>query len=113
MIVKYSTNTDTIHASGKPSFEAYRCIADCFHKVPAILHDNLQRHSHKPYDPVPQLYNFSYYIRRPILVLSALCRSTLADAHMTSRTFQTYDHSLGSLKKTVSEAGHFVKLILL
>jgi len=111
--VKYNTNTNTIHASGKPSFEPYRCIADKFHKVPSILHDNLQRESHKPYDHVPQLYKFSYYIRRPILVLSTLCRNILVDAHMISRTFQTYDNSLGSLKVPVSEAGHFVKLILL
>jgi len=62
---------------------------------------------------LPQLYSFGYYICRPILVLSTLCRNTLGYAHMTSCTFQTYDYSLGSLKVPVSEAGHFVKLILL
>jgi len=59
------------------------------------------------------VYNFGYYLRRPIVVISSLCSNTLVYAHMTSRTFHTYDNSLGSLTVPVSHAGHIVKLILL
>ena len=97
----------TIHASGKPYFEAYRRIADYFHKVPR--HFEWQP-SARVSQTLPQLYNFSC---RQILALSSLCRNTLIYAHMTSRTSPTFANSLGPLTLPMSEAGHFVKLILI
>jgi hypothetical protein len=71
---------------------------DYIHKVPVILHENLQRQSHKPNAPPPPTVTYL---------------QLLIYAHTTSRTHQTRNVSLGSLTLPATEAEVFMKLVLL
>jgi hypothetical protein len=74
------------------------------HKVPVILHDNLQRESHKPYGP-PSSVTWLQLLRKQM--------NTGTSTAPTSRNLTTCDISLGSLKLPSTGAGDFVELLLL
>jgi len=82
---------------------------------PGILHDNLQRESHKPYSP-PTSVTWYQPLRQRTNTGTSLrsdCRNTLIYAHTTWRTLPTGDINIGSLKLLALEAGDFVELVLL
>jgi hypothetical protein len=88
---------------------------DYIHKVPVILHDNLQRHSHKPDGPPPTV-TYLQLLRK--LTNSNAFPALNAETHWftlntISRTRPNCYVSLGSLTFPANEAEVFMKLVLL
>ena len=84
------------------------------HRIPVILHENLQCESHKPYCPRNSVSHCSRYVNREMPVPQALRLQTpLIYVHTTSRILSMCDISLGSLKLPAPEAGDIVELLLL
>jgi hypothetical protein len=79
------------------------------YKVSVILHDNLQRESHKPYAP-PTWVTWSQLLRKRTNT-GTTARSE--SARRSTRTLPTCGVSVGSLTLPVHEAGDFLELILL
>ena len=84
------------------------------HKVPVILHDNLQPDSHKPYGsstPVTWLQLLRKQTNTG--TFTAPTAGSPLSTHTTSYTLPTCDISLGSLMLPALEAGDFAELFLL
>jgi hypothetical protein len=78
------------------------------HKFPVILHDSIQRESHKPYDaPTSVTWLHDLHLQR------CDCRNTLIYAHTNVCTLPAFDIGLGLLTLAAPESRNFVELILL
>ena len=86
-----------------------------WHPQSHVLHDSLQRDSHKPHCP-PTSVTWLQLLRRPTNTGSftaLFAENCPFNAHATSRAFHTRDVTLCSLMLLASGAGDFLELILL
>jgi hypothetical protein len=81
---------------------------DYIHKVPVIMHDNLQGQSHKTYSP-PTSVTWLVLLRKQ----SNTGNSTalIAETLSSTRTLPAHGIILGSLTLPAPEAGEFMKLM--
>jgi hypothetical protein len=93
----------------KISLQLYQ---DYIHKVPVVLHDNLQREYHQHYGP-PTSVTWLHLLRKQT--------NTGTSTALTAETHWIYAHTISltllicdaSLGLPASEAGHFVQLNML
>jgi hypothetical protein len=86
-------------------------LQDYIHKVPVILHESLQRESHKPDSnrviTAAMQADHNWHLHR------SNCRNTLNYKHTASGTLLTCNIGLVSLTLPAPKAGEFLGLILL